>query len=121
MNWLRSISGFHPAALGVQRPDAAFTVSARLRTCAIFFAAIATLLALSLTASAQTIPGNVGKSSAGLPLALLNVGFEPPLNGQIPLDLPFRDETGNEVHLRQYFAQQKPVLLALVYYTCPML
>jgi len=35
-----------------------------------------------------------GKSSAGLPLQLQNVGFEPPLNGQIPLDLNFSDESG---------------------------
>jgi protein SCO1 len=94
MNWLRSIFGT---------------------------AVLLTLLAFCGIASAQTIPGNVGKSSSGLPLALLNVGFEPPLNGQIPLDLPFRDETGADVRLRQYFARQKPVLLALVYYTCPML
>jgi protein SCO1/2 len=82
---------------------------------------IAVLLTLSAAASAQTIPGNVGTSSAGLPSALLNVGFEPPLNGQLPLDLGFRDEAGREVRLRDYFGQQKPVLLALVYYGCPML
>ena len=52
---------------------------------------------------------------------LLNVGFEPPLDGQIPLDLAFRDEAGREVHLGDYFGQKRPVLLALVYYGCPML
>jgi protein SCO1/2 len=52
---------------------------------------------------------------------LLNVGFEPPLNGQIPLDLAFRDEAGRDVRLGDYFGQKKPVLLALVYYGCPML
>jgi len=83
-------------------------------------AAIAALLALSLASGAQTAPDNIGKSSAGLPAALLNVGFEPPLNGQMPLDLGFRDEAGREVRLRDYFGR-KPVLLALVYYGCPML
>ena len=89
--------------------------------CLRSIAGIATLLTLAAAARAQTIPGNVGKSSAGLPPALLNVGFEPPLNGQIPLDLGFRDEAGRDVPLRDYFGQQKPVLLALVYYACPML
>ena len=89
--------------------------------CLRSIAGIATLLTLAAAAGAQTIPGNVGKSSAGLPPALLNVGFEPPLNGQIPLDLGFRDEAGRDVPLRDYFGQQKPVLLALVYYACPML
>ena len=82
--------------------------------------AIATLLALSSAAAAQTIPDNIGKSSAGLPTQLQNVGFEPQLNSQLPLDVNFRDESGREVQLREYFGR-KPVLLALVYYGCPML
>src|SRR3981081_1024092 len=82
--------------------------------------AIATLLALSSAAAAQTIPDNVGKSSSGLPAQLQNVGFEPQLNAQLPLDINLRDESGRDVQLRQYFGH-KPVLLALVYYGCPML
>ena len=78
------------------------------------------LLALAATANSQTVPGNAGTSSAGLPVALRNVGFEPPLNGQIPPDLGFRDENGRDVRLDDYFGR-KPVLLALVYYGCPML
>ena len=78
------------------------------------------LLALAATANSQTVPGNSGTSSAGLPVALRNVGFEPPLNGQIPPDLGFRDENGRDVRLDDYFGR-KPVLLALVYYGCPML
>jgi protein SCO1/2 len=81
---------------------------------------IIALLALSITASAQTIPDSVGKPSSGLPAQLQNVGFEPPLNGPLPLDLNFRDESGHDVQLRQYFGR-KPVVLALVYYGCPML
>jgi protein SCO1/2 len=84
---------------------------------------VATTAALLLVAScalAQTAPSNLGQSSNGLPAALVNVGFEPPLNGQMPLDLAFRDETGRNVKLGDYFGQ-KPVLLAFVYYGCPML
>jgi protein SCO1 len=78
------------------------------------------LLALSVAAGAQTIPDSVGKSSSGLPAQLQNVGFEPQLNAQLPLDANFRDESGRDVRLRDYFGA-KPVLLALVYYGCPML
>jgi protein SCO1/2 len=42
------------------------------------------------------------------------------LNEQVPLDLTFRDETGKNVQLRDYFGE-KPVILSLVYYECPML
>jgi len=51
---------------------------------------------------------------------LQNVGLDQKLDSQIPLDLPFTDENGNSVHLRDYFGS-KPVVLALVYYQCPML
>jgi len=81
---------------------------------------IAALLLATCTLHAQTIPGNVGPTAATMPAALQNVGFEPPLNGQMPLDLAFRDETGRNVQLREYFGQ-KPVVLAFVYYGCPML
>jgi len=81
---------------------------------------ITALLLAAGTLDAQTIPGNVGPTAATMPSALQNVGFEPPLNGQMPLDLPFRDETGRGVQLREYFGQ-KPVVLAFVYYGCPML
>src|SRR6266568_1671801 len=81
---------------------------------------IAALLLATCTLHAQTIPGNVGPTAATMPAALQNVGFEPPLHGQMPLDLAFRDETGRNVQLREYFGQ-KPVVLAFVYYGCPML
>ena len=37
------------------------------------------------------------------------------------LDLKFKDEAGREVPLSAYFSKGKPVILALVYYRCPML
>jgi len=81
---------------------------------------IAALLLLSAAGNAQTIPDNVGPAAKSLPPVLQNVGFEPRLNAQLPLDLVFRDEAGRSVQLRDYF-RQKPVVLALVYYGCPML
>jgi protein SCO1/2 len=49
-----------------------------------------------------------------------DVSIEQKLNEQVPLDLTFRDESGQTVTLRQYFGK-KPVLLTLVYYECPSL
>ncbi len=81
---------------------------------------ISALLLAACTLRAQTISGNAGPVAAAMPPALVNVGFEPPLNGAMPLDLPFRDETGRSVQLRDYFGP-KPVILAFVYFNCPML
>jgi protein SCO1/2 len=81
---------------------------------------VAALLLAAFALQAQTVPNNMGPTAATLPLALQNVGFEPQLNAQMPLDLAFHDETGREVRLRDYFGQ-KPVVLAFVYYNCPML
>ena len=61
-----------------------------------------------------------GTTSNGLPVALREVGIDQKLNQELPLDLVFKDEAGQEVKLRQYFGQ-KPIVLALVYYDCPML
>lgn len=55
-----------------------------------------------------------------MPVPLRDVGIDQRLNEQVPLDLVFRDEAGREVRLSEYFAD-KPVILTLVYYECPML
>ena len=54
------------------------------------------------------------------PELLKQVGIDQKLNDSIPLDLTFRDEHGNPVELAQYFSN-KPVIISLVYYSCPML
>src|SRR5208282_6126768 len=84
------------------------------------FLAMAALLLCSTVSRAQMIPDGVGQSSNGLPPALVNVGFDPQLNAQLPLDTPFVDEYGQPASLRQY-ANKKPVVLAFVYFSCPML
>ncbi len=65
-------------------------------------------------------PTQAGVSS-GLPAQLKEVGIEQKLNSQLPLDADFKDENGNAVKLGDYFGKGKPVVLALVYYECPML
>jgi protein SCO1/2 len=83
-------------------------------------ATIAILLGSGGIARSQAVPSNIGINSTTMPAQLQNVGFDPQLNAQIPLDLPFVDENGSNVQLRDYF-KQKPVVLAFVYYGCPML
>jgi protein SCO1/2 len=56
-----------------------------------------------------------------MPPILKNVGIEQKLNGQLPFDTQFKDENGNIIKLGDYFGKGKPVILALVYYECPML
>jgi protein SCO1 len=77
-----------------------------LTFCAVFV----WLLCVCAIASAQT----------GIPVALQDVGIDQKLNGQVPLDLEFRNENGDKIRLKEYFGK-KPVILSLVYYECPML
>ena len=83
--------------------------------------AVGMLLAAAGRSFAQMAPDNVGQPSNGMPAILQNVTFRPELNAQMPLEAPFTDEAGKSVQLSQYFHQQRPVLLAFVYYGCPML
>jgi protein SCO1/2 len=80
----------------------------------------ACILASSLPARAQFNPPENVVPQGSLPEALRDIGIDQRLNEQLTLDLEFRDESGREVKLREYFVG-KPVILALVYYTCPML
>ncbi len=51
---------------------------------------------------------------------LREVGIDQRLGEGIPLDTPFVDEAGRDVRIGDYFGA-RPVVLALVYYECPML
>ncbi len=54
------------------------------------------------------------------PEALQQVRFDQKLDARLPLDATFRDESGREVRLGEFFGG-RPVVLAFVYYECPML
>lgn len=54
------------------------------------------------------------------PPGLTNVGIKQNLNQQVPDDLVFTDDLGRKVKLGDYFGK-KPIILNLVYFTCPML
>jgi len=62
-----------------------------------------------------------GKAATEQIPQLKEVGIDQHLDAQIPLDLKFVDESGRDVTLGQYFGGKRPVVLALVYYECPML
>ena len=75
-----------------------------------------------LTVQAQYAQPPVGPVPTGKSNEVLKqVNIEQKLGSQIPLDLKFRDETGREVRLGEYFGKGRPVALTLVYYECPML
>lgn len=81
----------------------------------IYIAAVVGL-ALSPVYAADT-----GSSTARLvPPALQGVGIDQKLNAQLPLDAQFTDSFGRPLRLRDLLGR-RPALLALVYYTCPML
>src|SRR3954465_14988164 len=50
-----------------------------------------------------------------------DIGIDQKLAAQVPTDLTFTDETGKTVHLSDYITGNRPIILSLVYYQCPML
>ncbi|MHB1155252.1 MAG: SCO family protein [Phycisphaerales bacterium] len=56
-----------------------------------------------------------------LPEQFKGVGIDEHLDQLLPLDATFTNSEGQQVKLGDYFRGDKPVLLALVYYRCPML
>jgi len=79
------------------------------------------LLAQTYYAQPPSGPDSSPIQSAGIRPALLrDVGLDQKLDESIPLNLTFRDEHGQAVAWSSFFGQ-KPVILTLVYYQCPML
>jgi len=91
-------------------------------------AALALAAALGLGGAAPAgaqggSPGGLaqpGEPATARPGVLGRIGIDQRIGERIPLDLPFVDESGREVRLGDYFGA-RPVVLALVYYECPML
>jgi protein SCO1 len=80
---------------------------------------LVTLLAAS-TAAAHGPEPDVQPRGIGLPAPMREIGFDQNLNHQLPLDAPFVDSEGRQVHLGDYFGKV-PVVLAFAYYNCTML
>lgn len=80
------------------------------RTYVGFFGAVILPLLMALQAHAQSYTGDLQQ----------RIGIDQKLGDQLPLDLRFVDSEGNTVHLRDFFGE-KPIILSLVYFDCPML
>jgi protein SCO1/2 len=85
------------------------------------------LMSVALTSAVVSAQGEApglrpaaAPPSSQMPAVLQKVAFEQRLNEPLPLELPFTDENGVAVKLGDYFGR-KPVVLAFVYYECPML
>jgi protein SCO1/2 len=76
--------------------------------------------ALTFAVFAAALPLHAQTPPETRPQILRNVAIEQRLDRPLPLELPFRDETGRTVRLRDYFGK-RPVVLVLAYYNCPML
>lgn len=68
----------------------------------------------------KDIGSGPGLDASATPEILKHVGIDQKIGASLPLDLEFYDETGTPVELGSYFGE-KPVILTLVYYDCPML
>jgi protein SCO1/2 len=93
----------------------------------LFFAFCILHSAFAGAASAQTpnfftgFNDPPGPPSQLKPEQLKDVTFKQRLDDRLPLDASFKDEYGRPVTLGKYFNSGKPVILAFVYFTCPML
>ncbi|OFV83461.1 MAG: hypothetical protein A2Y78_10400 [Acidobacteria bacterium RBG_13_68_16] len=85
----------------------------RTRSLRVAWAVALVLLVTAVPASAQR--------QERLPKDLEGVGITEHPGVRLPLDLEFTDENGAPVRLGQYFSGDRPVILTLGYYRCPML
>lgn len=89
--------------------------------------AAAAVMGSATSAHAQVMGRTVqpidGEGNQGpLPNRLINeVGLTEHIGSSVPTDLTFTDERGQIVRLGSLFTGDRPVLLAFVYHSCPML
>lgn len=66
-------------------------------------------------------PADPAQRAAALEAELEGVGITERLGETVPADLALVDEAGNAVTLGDYFDGERPVVVAFVYHSCPML
>jgi protein SCO1 len=90
-----------------------------MRTAALTIAAILSTAALAAAQGSMRVDRSLPSNE---PVKILkNVTIDGRLNAQVPLDLPFRDETGRTVRLGSLLHEGRPAVLVPAYYECPML
>lgn len=75
---------------------------------------------LAIASAILALASQAAAAQEGMPEIFQEVGIDQRLEGQLPLDRTFTDETGRQVRLGDFFGE-RPVILTLVYYECPML
>ena len=85
-----------------------------LRIVAVFGLILGGVLAAAVQAQTLVRPDEK-------PREIQEVGLDEKLNTQVDPNLTFIDEAGQTVALKDYFGKGRPVVLNLVYYSCPML
>ncbi len=78
------------------------------------------LLATAACCLSLAIAGDASAQPATMPKELEHVGVTEHLDGQLPLATKFRDHTGKDVELGQYFDGKRPVVLQFAYHSCPV-
>jgi protein SCO1/2 len=94
----------------------------RLRHTVFLAAALAVTAGVSIGAQGNA-PGlrpSPGPTSSAMPPPLQEVRFDQKLDARLPLDATFKNDRGEVVTLGSLFGR-RPVVLAFVYYDCPML
>ena len=79
------------------------------------------MLITSLAVWAYEAPAPDAGLSSDVPSEIQGVGVTEHLGEKINLDLDFTNEDGETVPLRTYFSSHRPVMMAIVYYSCPNL
>lgn len=82
---------------------------------------VACALVTSLLVLGVSTERNASAQIAGMPKELEHVGVREHLDQPLPLDTAFRDHTGKQVRLGDYFDGKRPVVLTFAYHTCPVL
>lgn len=59
------------------------------------------------------------KASSEMPPELVGIGIDQKLGQKLNLEMVFKDETGAERKLGDFFDGKKPVVISPVYYSCP--
>lgn len=86
-------------------------------------AALLALLVAGVPAPAQPASADepTGLGDGAIPDKFRNAAVQQNLDAKLPLDLTFTDHHGEKVKLGKYFNNGKPVVMAMMYYKCPML
>ena len=91
-----------------------------MRALALSVALAAAVPAAALAQARGPAAATPGRPASERPDALRDVGFDQKLGETIPADIVLRDEQGRPVRFGD-LARDRPVVLTLVYYECPML